>query len=239
MSTVSSISSLTEGGAIGEYDPLLDRYVTMARILAEMFAPSLETVVHDTSNPEHSVIAIFNGHLTGRKIGDPATDIVQRLMDGKFPDVLVGYENESPNGHKLKSSSLAIRNDDGELVGVMGLNLNISYFEQFKKFIEQFIATHRSEHVPESEHFQSLVPNGMTSPREDIKDAIDRFRIANNWSSRVLDNDKKRKIVEHLYREGYFKNRGAVTIIADLLGLTRPSVYNYKNDYIDRMNEAD
>jgi predicted transcriptional regulator YheO len=54
-----------------------------------------------------------------------------------------------------------------------------------------------------------------------------------------LSNDQKRTIVEHLYRQGHFKKRGAVTIMADLLSLTRPSIYNYKNDYVERTKSGD
>lgn len=220
--------------AIEKHGPILGHYVNMARVLADMMSPILETVVHDLSDPERSIVAIFNGRLTDREVGDPATDVVRRLLDGEFPDVLVGYDNESPNGQRLKSSSLAIYNEEAMLIGVLGLNMDISYFQQFGKFIDRFIATHRSEHMPQSEQFQHLVPDGVQSPREDIQDAIDQYRISQNWNARVLNNDEKREIVEYLYREGYFKNRGAATIIADLLGLTRPSVYNYKNDFIEQ-----
>jgi predicted transcriptional regulator YheO len=226
--------------SIDEYGPVLGHYVNIACILADMMSPVLETVVHDLSDLDHSIIAIFNGHLTGRHVGDPATDVVRRLVDGELPDVIVGYDNESPNGQRLKSSSLAIYDADEALIGVLGLNMDISYFQQFGKFIDRFIATHRSEHVPQSEHFRHIVPNGMQSPREDIRDAIDQYRISQNWNTRVLNNDEKRAIVEHLYRQGYFKTRGAATIIANLLGLTRPSVYNYKNAYIEQQqNEQD
>jgi len=63
----------------------------------------------------------------------------------------------------------------------------------------------------------------------DIKDAIDRFLIQRNWTGRTLSNADKREVVGYLYRQGYFNQRGAVTIIARELGLSRPSVYNYKN----------
>lgn len=213
-------------------DQILNHYVQIGEVLGEMFSPILEIVVHDLRHPEESIIAIFNGHITGRKAGGSATDLGRRLMDGDFPDKVVGYPNESPTGAKLKSSSLAIRNDAGELIGVLGLNLDISYFDQFERFINQFVSTHRSTHVTEAEHFE------MSSPSEDIRDAIHDFLLARSWSTRTLSTTDKRDIVEHLYRNGYFKNRGAVSIIARELGLSRPSIYNYKNDYIERTNGA-
>lgn len=210
-------------------DHILQHYVTMAEAIGDMMAPVMEVAVHDLRQPESSIIAIYNGHLTGREEGDGATDLgVRRLRGEDLPDKMIGYANESPDGKKMKSSSLAIRDDGGELIGALCLNLDISYFDQYGKFIDQIISTHESEHVENGEDF------GATTPREDIRDAIDQVRISKGWMGQSLSNDQKRTIVEHLYRQGHFKKRGAVTIMADLLGLTRPSIYNYKNDYVEQ-----
>lgn len=218
-------------------DHILQHYVTMAEAIGEMLAPILEVAVHDLRTPEASIIAIYNGHITGREVGDGATELGRRRLQGDdIPDKMIGYANESPDGTKLKSSSLAIRNEEGELIGALCLNLDVSYFEQYGKFIDQLISTQESNHIDNGEDF------GTTSPAEDIKDAIDRFCISQGWMGRSLSNDQKREIVGFLYRKGHFKKRGAVTIIADQLGLTRPSIYNYKNAYVERMkndSEAD
>lgn len=221
---------------IDKHGPVLAHYVNMAELMADMFSPLLETVVHDLSNPESSIIAIFNGELTGRDIGDPATDVVKKLLDGELPDMISNYENEAPNGQKLKSASLAIRDKKGNLVGVMGVNMNISYFDKYSKLIEQFIFSQEMESIPESEDFRSMTPNNVKSPRQEIKDAIDSYCISTNKNPMVMDYDDKREIVEYLYKNGYFKNRGVVKIISDLLNITRPSVYKYKDEFIERQN---
>lgn len=212
-------------------DALLQHYINMAEVLGEMFAPVLEVVVHDLRHPEDSIIAIYNGHITGREVGGSVTDLGRRLMEHNFPDKLVNYPNESPNGARLKSSSLAIRNATGELIGVVGFNLDITYFEQFDRFLKQIVSTQRSQYVTEAEHF------GETSPSEDIRAAIHDYLVARNWNARTLSNADKREVVEHLYRQGFFKNRGAVSIIARELSLSRPSIYNYKNDFIRRLKK--
>ncbi|NBC86925.1 MAG: transcriptional regulator [Bacteroidetes bacterium] len=210
-------------------DHILEHYVTIAETLGTMLAPILEVAVHDLRKPGSSIIAIYNGHLTGRNVGDGATDLgLRRLRGDDVPDAMVGYANESPDGTKMKSSSLAIRDDEGALIGALCLNLDISYFEQYGKFVQRLISTHESMHVDDGEDF------GATSPAEDIRDAIDQICLSNGWMGRSLSNDQKRTIVEFLYRQGHFKKRGAVTIMAEQLGLTRPSIYNYKNDYVDR-----
>ena len=44
----------------------LDR---LARGIAEMFGSSCETMVHDMSQPSHPILSIYNGHVSGRKVG--------------------------------------------------------------------------------------------------------------------------------------------------------------------------
>ena len=41
--------------------------------IAAQFGSSCEVVIHDLSrNPDHSIVAIINGHVSGRKVGDGA-----------------------------------------------------------------------------------------------------------------------------------------------------------------------
>jgi len=53
----------------------LEKYISLAKTIAEMFGKKCEVLIHDFSNPQHSIIAIENGPVTGRKIGDPITDL--------------------------------------------------------------------------------------------------------------------------------------------------------------------
>ena len=76
----SAPSPLGLHASLENHGPVLGHYVNMARVLADMMSPLLETVVHDLSDLDHSIIAIFNSHLTGREVGDPATDVVRRAQ---------------------------------------------------------------------------------------------------------------------------------------------------------------
>ena len=40
-----------------------------ARGIAEMFGSTCETLVHDMSVPEHPILSIYNGHVSGRGVG--------------------------------------------------------------------------------------------------------------------------------------------------------------------------
>ena len=121
-------------------DEILAHYIRVGEMLGRMFPDFLEVIIHDLRTPEKSIVAIFNGHITGRKVGDPTSDLGIKRLNGTVPDDMYNYANESPSGDRLKSSSIAIRNHKDELLGSIALNLKVSYFDQFKQFIDSFIS---------------------------------------------------------------------------------------------------
>ena len=57
----------------------------MAAALGATFAPFCEVVVHDLTRPKHSIVTLHNP-LSGRQVGDPATDHGQRrISDPTYP----------------------------------------------------------------------------------------------------------------------------------------------------------
>ena len=60
--------------------------LTLAKGIASQFGPNCEVVVHDlaTNDPERSIVAIENGHVTGRKVGDGPSHVVLEAPIGIF-----------------------------------------------------------------------------------------------------------------------------------------------------------
>ena len=46
---------------------LLESYIPMVRFIAAICGPRCEVVLHDLKDIEHSIIAIENGHISGRR----------------------------------------------------------------------------------------------------------------------------------------------------------------------------
>jgi predicted transcriptional regulator YheO len=225
---MTNLSKDTVTARAEEYGPILYHYVNMAEVMAGMFSPFLETVVHDLSNKENSIVAIYNGNVTGREVGDPVTNVVTKLIEGDAPDIVIGYENEAPDGKKLKSSYISIRNPERDLLGVVGLNMNIEDFRRHKKMLERFIQPQSGGPISGKERFEKSAPKDIATPRAEIRNAIDDYCISKNLRTSSIGYDEKKDIVQHLYKEGYFNIKKSVTIISELLNITRPSVYKYK-----------
>ena len=200
---------------------ILAHYVKIGELLAEMFEPHLEVAVHDLRYPEHSIIAIFNGHITGRNIGEGTSDLGYEKVSGKVPDKVVNYKNESPDGKPLKSSSLTIRNNKGDIIGSLGLNYDISVFDQFSNVLSIFTNTEENTIIRGKEAFF------YGNTKEDIHIAINHFKISNGLTNKVLSRKEKHDVIRFLIRGGHLNKRGAVAIIGEALSVTRPTVYKY------------
>ena len=200
---------------------ILEHYVKAGEVIAEMFAPYLEVIIHDLQTPEHSIIAIFNNHITGRKIGDGTSDIGYKKLEDKIPDKIVNYNNQSPSGSDLKSSSLTIRNKDDEIIGSMGLNFDLSSFVNIKEFFENFTKTFTLDNLPKREEFF------MWSVKDEIQQALNKFIISNGLQGKVLNRKDKLNVVGHMKKEGHINKKGAISILSELLAITRPTLYKY------------
>ena len=200
---------------------ILEHYIKVGEVIAEMFAPNLEVIIHDLQTPEHSIIAIFNNHITGRKIGDGTSDIGYKKLEGELPDKIVNYNNQSPSGSDLKSSSLTIRNSDGEIIGSMGLNFDLSSFVNIKEFLEMFTETFTLDNLPKREEFF------MWSVKDEIQQALNKYIASHDLQGKVLNRKDKLNVVAYMKKEGHINKKGAISILSEMLAITRPTLYKY------------
>ena len=202
---------------------IFEHYIRVGEIIAEKFSPYLEVIIHDLKDPEHSIIAIFNNHITGRKIGDGTSDIGYKKLANKLPDKIVNYENTSPSGAKLKSSTLTIRNGHGKIIGSMAFNFDLTPFENVQEFFNTITQTSKSklDDFPKQEQFF------VWSVRDDLEQALNKYIIANGLQGKVLTRKDKLNVVVLMKKEGHIKKRGAMSILSELLAITRPTLYKY------------
>ena len=200
---------------------ILEHYVKAGEIIAEMFAPYMEVIIHDLQDPEHSIIAIFNNHVTGRKIGDGTSDLGYKKLADELPDKIVNYNNQSPSGADLKSSSLTIRNRNDEIIGSMGFNFDLSSFSNIKEFFEIFTKTVVLDTLPNSEQFF------MWSVRDEIQQALNKYITSHDLQGKALTRKDKLNVVAFMKKEGHINKKGAITILSELLAITRPTLYKY------------
>ena len=104
-----------------EIRPALAPYVPLARMLAQTFGQDCEVVLHDLDCPEHSVVHVENPSVTGRKVGQSFDQLVRQvILSNELKEGFVAnYYFTAPNGKRIRSSTLLIRDGDGRLTGAL------------------------------------------------------------------------------------------------------------------------
>lgn len=108
----------------------LDFYKRLGHAIALQFGEGCEVVIHDlkAKDPDHSIVWIENGHVTGRKVGDGPSHVVLEALHadaGKIDDRL-SYLTKTASGKVLKSSTIFIRDTAGDLSGIFAINFDIT-----------------------------------------------------------------------------------------------------------------
>lgn len=122
----------------------------LARGIAAQFGSSCEVVIHEISEKStyHSIVAIENGHVTGRRVGDGPSHVVLEQLGNRrndAPDQLC-YLTRTPDGKILKSSSIYIRNKEGEICAIFCINYDISTMAIAENMLRNFMSVEENEH---------------------------------------------------------------------------------------------
>ena len=66
----------------------LETLKQIAAGIAARFGDKCEVVIHDvsSSHPEHTIVHIENGHVSGRKVGDGASHVVIEQLQTNDPE---------------------------------------------------------------------------------------------------------------------------------------------------------
>ena len=144
---------------------------------------------------------------------------------------MINYKNISPQNKPLKSSSLTIRDDDGEIVGALSFNFDISIFHSIKTILDTFTKTQESDYIDEKELFK---PHSIQAG---IKQVLDTIILKNGWSQSHLSRQKKQQLIGQLNQQHIFHKKGSFSIVAQELSLSIPTVYTYLKKWKQDHNE--
>ena len=202
--------------ASAETRNLLEQLKQVAQGLGETFGPFCEVVVHDLQAPDHAIYAIHN-NLSGRKVGDPATELgLARIADPSYPQVIANYANRFPDGRQAKSTSIGIRNVEGQYVAALCMNADLTLFQGVQTAMAQF--TRVDCVVDESLEVDSA---------QSIRKRIDEFAGRSASTPRSLKADERRALLRELKASGALEVRKSMDVVAQHLGVSRAAAYSY------------
>jgi len=216
-----------------EEQRIIDVLAAVVESLGSTVSPNTEVILHDIRNPSHSTHAIVNGHVTGRRLGDPiiAAPVDDQGLDLLYEDQpptdgisasLGMYESKTRDGRRLKSSTLLLRNRQGKAFASICTNTDLTEFESLHAALQKLLGVDRPT-PPESGSEARTVDEII---EEMVQDAVN----TTGKPTALMDKQEKMQIVSELLRRGAFVIKGAVERVAHSLGVTRFTVYNYLDE---------
>jgi len=201
---------------------ILKSYEAVVDGLAMLIGGHCEIVLHSLQDLKCSAIRIANGEHTGRKIGSPITDLALRMlhdMTGADSSVSKCYFTRAKSGVLMKSVTIAIRNRDHRVIGLLCINMNLDV--PFSQVISTFMPPETQDNeVPSSVNFASSVEDLVM---QTLEFTIEEVNVDRN----VSNNAKNRQIVLNLYEKGIFDIKDAINQVADRLNISKHTVYLY------------
>lgn len=202
---------------------MLTFLLNLAKALSAQFGPHCEVVIHDlqTNDPDRSIVAIENGHVSGRKLGDgPSHVVLDALRDPEGVHDRLSYLTKTKDGKTLKSTTIYIRNDAGETIGIFSINYDITLILAMEESMRQFVAVAPQE---ETDAPEPIARNVSELLDELIEQSVKQVGKPVALMSR---EDKVRAI-------GFLNDTGAFLIsksggrVCRYFGISKYSLYSY------------
>lgn len=222
--------------------PHLHQYTLLVDFLGKALGADYEIVLHDITTEPSRIIAIANGHISGRTIGGLTTNSALQTLAAnpyKTNDFLYNYQISTKDGRILRASTMFIKDEDGNPIGLLGINFDDTRYRELcqKMFSvihpDQFLkSSPTSLPTPPASESISLQPYTLTDDFSmDISTLMEKsfesVTASLNTPLERLNQQEKRDIVQKLQERGMFKLKGGISFVAKRLSCSPATVYRY------------
>lgn len=205
------------------FDHLKPMLASIAEGISKQFGSNCEVAIHNLTKGYSSTIEVIeNGHVTGREVGDSASEIVLEALKDKDIKDRYGYITYSNDGRMLKSSTINIRDEEGAVIAVISINYDISNLTLASKIINEFI---EFERAPETSG--EKITNNVTDLLEQL---IEESRSYIGKSVSSMSKDEKIEAIRYLDRKGALLIKKSADRISEFYGISRYTLYRALGD---------
>lgn len=206
----------------------LDFAVRLSKAIAAQFGKDCEVVVYDLKScpAEHSIVAIENGHVSGRRCGDGPSRLVLDALEtknGRAKDRLA-FLTKGRNGKILKSSNVYLRDENGEIIGMLAINYDISLMVAMQHALKD-LTKEGPDEIRQSE---------MTSVTALLDELIDQSIQLVGKPIALMNKSDKVRAIRYLKDSGAFLITKSGPKVCETFGISKYTLYSY----IDALKNA-
>ncbi len=200
----------------------------IAKGIAAQFGSRCEVVVHDVSSKgtSDSIVAIENGHVSGRKVGDGASHVAleQVLSGGVAPEDHLSYLTKTPDGKILKSSTMYIRGKGGKVSAILGINFDISALLMVDNAVRELITP---------QDIDSREPEKIINVNDLLDELIEQSVALVGKPVALMNKEDKMRAIGFLSQSGAFLVTKSGDKVSKYFGISKYTLYSY----IDKQEE--
>lgn len=200
-----------------------ERLKVIAQGLAIQFGPSCEVLIHDLQGDlDTSLVYIKNGTITNRHVGDGPSHVVLDVLnyddgsEGRF-----GYLTKTKDGRILKSSTMYIRDDNGNIAYLLGINQDITEFVMMHRSLESLIGIDQAE--------TGTVEKITTSVSELLDDLLLEAERLVGKPGPLMNKVERLKAISYLNEKGAFLISKSSEKIAEYFNISKFTLYSDLN----------
>lgn len=208
---------------------IIKEYISLVEFFSHIVGENTEIALHDVTNPENSIVAIVNGHISGRQVGAPLNGAALLYIKNKVYEThnqLLDYRGETNDQRPLLCYTKFIKDED-ELVGMLCVNIDKeaekAAIDQLMRVFNIKLDSSEDEVVANSNYKENFSGNY----KETIQQIFDKVMRKYNVPSNRLTTAEKEEVVQSLNENGAFLFKGGVAVVAELLSISEASVYRY------------
>lgn len=208
---------------------IVESYIPIAKFIAGISGPRCEVVLHYLADMDHSIIAIENGSLTGRKVGDTMLDFdLHRVFEPECmrQPYLINYEGKSTIGERVfRLSTFYIRNPRGDIIGLLNTNVDISGLLTVQKLVAEELSVDGGSSLSASAPApQAMYISTNSMIDHNFAEAMEKYGYTD---PEAMNKEDKLRIITYLFERNIFALKGAVGIVARKLCVSEPTAYRY------------
>ena len=226
----------------------LTMWIGFGKAVIAQRGPTVEVVLHDLTDPAHSVVFVGNGKVTDRHVGQGLRHLVREVLEAQsrggdaVPDYWYYWKKKL-----IYSKTVLIRDDFGELIGAFCVNEDVTSSISAFEFVQGSLPglenvslklpkkgeVYFKKPAKEEEASQEIasVSDGQEcDAQESLFQLTEKIIESLARDMGLLDGAPKRaerlKYLKDLEARGVFLLKGSIEKVASVLGLSKVTIYS-------------